>query len=93
MLSVVIPANNEALWIGGCLDALLAQTFSSRPPPEIEVIVAANGCSDDTVALANARADGFSARGWRFETLDISEGSKPSALNLGDAAASGDMHV
>ena len=47
--SVLIPAHNEAGYIGPCLEALLA---SDPVDAAIEVIVMANGCSDDTVALA-----------------------------------------
>jgi glycosyltransferase involved in cell wall biosynthesis len=50
-ISVVIPAYNEARYIGDCLEALCAQTY---PPQQFEIIVADNGSSDDTVRLARA---------------------------------------
>ena len=50
-LSVVIPASNEAGRIGACLHALLAQEGVAEP---VEVIVVANGCRDDTAAVARA---------------------------------------
>lgn len=91
MLSVIIPANNEATWIGRCLEALLAQ----RPDDlrHIEIVVAANGCVDATVPIARAYEDRARARGWEFVVLDIPEGSKPGALDAGDRAASGDMRL
>ena len=58
MISVIIPANNEAGFIGPCLDALLAQDTTRAA----EVIVAANGCTDDTVAIAQGYGDRFAGR-------------------------------
>ena len=47
-LSVIIPACNE----GGYIDACLAALVASEGPQVADVIVAANGCTDDTVARA-----------------------------------------
>lgn len=70
--SVVIPAHDEERVIGRCLDALAAD-----PVGELEVVVAANGCTDRTVDVA--RAHGARA-------LDIATPGKANALNEGDAA-------
>ncbi len=86
-LAVIIPANNEEPWIGGCLEAVLA----SGGPVRAQVIVVANGCSDGTVAIASAFADRFAARGWAFDVLDLEVGNKIAALNAGDAAASAEV--
>lgn len=90
MLSVIIPASNEEAWIGRCLDAVLA---SAPVPGGAEVVVVANGCRDRTAATARARADRATAAGWGFTVLDLAQGSKPGALNAGDAAASGDLRA
>lgn len=82
-LSVIIPACNESGWIEGCLSALLA----SQGPGGVQVVVAANGCSDDTVEKARRHAAAFAARGWRLEVLDLPALGKPGALDAGDAAA------
>lgn len=83
MLSVIIPASNEERWIGGCLASL----FASDPVPGgAEVIVIANGCRDRTAEVARAVAV---PAGWRLEVIELAEGSKPGALNSGDARASG----
>lgn len=89
-LSVIIPASNEAGWIGPCLDALLAGT-----PPGIaaEVIVVANGCHDATADQARARAGAAAAAGWGLQVIDRPEPGKPGALNAGDAAARGGVRV
>ncbi|WP_425098191.1 glycosyltransferase [Tropicibacter sp. S64] len=89
-VSVIVPASNEAALIGGCLSALLA---SDPVPAAVEVIVVANGCSDDTAARARGFAERFAAKGWHLVVLDLTEGGKLEALNAGDAAASGGIRV
>ncbi|NYS23587.1 glycosyltransferase [Rhodobacteraceae bacterium 2376] len=84
-LSILIPASNEGPWIGACLSAL-AQS-SPAPDGPVQVIVIANGCQDDTAAKARASAPQIQARGWQLEVLELAQGSKPAALNAGDAAA------
>lgn len=82
--SIIIPAHNEADYIATCLEALLA---SVRVEGAKEVIVAANGCTDDTVSIADEFASGFAAKGWGFQVLDLAQGGKMGALNAGDQAA------
>lgn len=68
--SVVIPAHNEAAVLSACL---------SRLPGQVEIIVIANGCTDDTAAVA-ARHPGV-------RVIELVEASKAAALRAGDAAA------
>jgi len=75
LASVVIPAHNEERVIGRCLTALLADAR----PHEFEVVVVANGCTDDTTGVAR----GFP--GVQVESLETA--SKHAALNRGDAVA------
>jgi glycosyltransferase involved in cell wall biosynthesis len=89
-ISVVIPAHNEAGYIGACLKALLAQDVAAGP---VEAIVVANGCNDATADLARAHAGAFSARAWRLQVLELKQGGKPGALNAGDAAAGGALRM
>ncbi|MFI7544403.1 glycosyltransferase [Actinoplanes sp. NPDC049599] len=77
MTSVVIAAHNEAAVIGRCLDALLAEAT----PGEFDVIVVANGCTDDTAAVAATRSG--------VRVIDLPTAGKAAALNAGDAVASG----
>ncbi len=72
-LSVIIPANDEEAHIGACLGALLAQ--EGVADGALDVVVAANGCTDATVAIARGFEPRFAARGWRLEVLDIPEGT------------------
>ncbi len=84
MISVIIPAHNEAPLIGGCLAALLA---SDPCPVPVEVIVVANGCTDATAEIAHGFSDEAAQRGWRLDVLELPALGKPGALNAGDAAA------
>lgn len=81
-LSVIIPASNEAGYIGACLTAL----FASRPI-NAECIVVANGCRDATAAVAQSYTAQAQAAGWALTVLDLPQGGKPNALNAGDQIA------
>lgn len=86
-LSVIVPASNEEGWIGDCLTAV----FASDPVPGgAEVIVVANGCRDATAGMARRAAV---PAGWELRVLELAEGSKPAALNAGDALARGPLRV
>ncbi|WP_323035177.1 glycosyltransferase [Pararhodobacter sp.] len=82
-LSIIVPACNEAAYIGACLAAVLAATG----PQGAQVIVAANGCTDETVPRALAFADRFAHNGWRLDVLDLPALGKHGAMDAGDAAA------
>lgn len=83
MISLIIPANNEAALIGDCLEALIA----SSGDIVAQIVIVANGCSDDTAAVAEGYRSAVEGRGWPFEVLDLASGGKPGALNAGDDAA------
>lgn len=87
MLSIILPANNEEAWIGPCLEALLAQDRPAAALGGVELIVAANACTDATVARVEAFRAAFEAAGWRLVVLDLATPGKLNALNAGDAAA------
>lgn len=82
-LSIIIPASNEAGYIQPCLQALLAQDHQGP----VQIVISANGCTDDTAAQATAFADRFQARDWQMTVIDWPQGGKIAALNRGDAAA------
>lgn len=77
--TLIIPAHNEEAVIARCLRTALAD---APDPASIEVIVAANGCSDRTVEVAKQAAPGATI-------LDLPVGSKTGAINAANAAASG----
>jgi glycosyltransferase involved in cell wall biosynthesis len=73
VVSIIIPAHNEARVLGRLLGAL---TPSGRR--EYDILVVANGCSDDTVAVA---------RTFPVNVLETPVASKAKALALGDKHA------
>ncbi|MBI6630601.1 glycosyltransferase [Pontibaca salina] len=85
-LSVLIAARDEEDYLPGCLSALLAQ---DRAAPASEIIVAANGCRDRTVAVAQSFGAQFAARGWALVVLDLADGGKLAALNAAEQRARG----
>lgn len=78
MISIIIPAHNEAAMIERCL----AQLRSGLSPDEAEILVVCNGCSDDTASRAR-RQDSTAL------VIESNIPSKIAALQLGDNAASG----
>lgn len=76
MLSVVIPAHDEAAVIGQCLRRIVA----GARPGEIDVVVVCNACVDDTAGVARSL-------GPPVRVVETPVGSKPHALNTGDAAS------
>lgn len=90
--SIILPAHDEADYIGACLAALLA----CDPLPagwQAEVIVVANGCRDATAEVARGHCDRAAARGWALRVIEVTEGGKLNALNLGDATARGGIRI
>ncbi|MCW3122914.1 MAG: glycosyl transferase [Flavipsychrobacter sp.] len=53
-ISIIIPARNESLNIGACIEAILAQKY---PLELFEVIVVDDHSEDDTAAVVNEYAD------------------------------------
>lgn len=76
MVSIVIPAYNESAVIRRTLNCLLDRADSKN----LEIIVSCNGCSDDTAQIAREF-------GPPVKVSETAQGSKPLALNLGDATA------
>ncbi|MEO5615723.1 MAG: glycosyltransferase, partial [Cypionkella sp.] len=87
-LSVIIPASNEAGYIGACLTAL----FASGPIGG-ECIVVANGCHDNTHEVASSFMAIAEASDWSMKLLTIDQGNKPNALNWGDKLTFGQIRV
>ncbi|RAK25839.1 glycosyltransferase involved in cell wall biosynthesis [Actinoplanes lutulentus] len=80
-ISVIMPAFNEEAGISTVLGAL---TESSDFGPDVEIIVAANGCTDRTAVVA---------RSFGVRVIEIPTPSKTAALNAADPVATGDVVV
>jgi glycosyltransferase involved in cell wall biosynthesis len=78
MTTVVIPAHNE----GQVIRRLLEQLINGADPGEMDIIVVANGCTDDTVEVA-------ASFGPAVRVLALPVASKHEALTAGDRAAEG----
>ena len=76
MITVIIPAHDEARVMGRLLRALV----SAARPADLEIIVVANGCTDDTAEVA-------AQFGSLVRVLAIPIASKYAALKVGDDAA------
>lgn len=79
-LSVVIPAHNEAGVLPWTLRALVDQEFTGQ----IDIIVVANGCTDDTAAVARSFVAKCAEKGASLRVCELPASSKPAALNRGD---------
>ena len=84
-LSIIVPAYNEAERIGPMLDAYLPY-FNAHYGDSFEMIVAVNGSTDDTAAVARARAAQFPQLRILVEPRSIGKGG---AIMLGGAHARG----
>jgi Glycosyl transferase family 2 len=76
--TVVIPAHNE----GRVIRRLLEKLINGADPGETDIIVVANGCTDDTAEVA-------ASFGPAVRVLTVPVASKQEALTAGDRAAAG----
>ena len=89
-LTIIIPANNEEAYLANCLQALLA---SEPTESQVQVLVVANACTDDTVAVARTFEDEAARIGWILQVVDLAEPGKLNALNVGDDMATGALRL
>ncbi len=78
MISIVIPAHNEA----AVIERLLRVITANASCDEIEVVVACNGCTDETAKICREYS-------FPIKVCETDEASKIAGLNLGDATATG----
>ncbi|MFT4225581.1 glycosyltransferase family 2 protein [Micropruina sp.] len=78
LASIVIPAHNEASVLPATLDRIARESIAA----EVEVVVVANACTDDTAEVAR----GFASRLPRLSVIETDTPGKANALNLGDRA-------
>jgi len=75
-LSIIVPAHNESPVIG----RLLSQLVGPARQDEFEIVVVANGCTDDTAEVARSFRP-------RVRVLSLATASKREALAAGNRAA------
>jgi succinoglycan biosynthesis protein ExoA len=80
-VSIVLPTLNERAYIRDCLDSLLAQDH----PEIVEILVIDGGSTDGTRDIVECVADE------RVRLVDNPRVSAAAAMNVGLAAASGDI--
>lgn len=84
LVSIVVPARNEAATIQACLRALLAQDY---PADQLEILVVDGLSTDDTRAQVAAIA----ADDRRVRLLENEQRVTPAAFNLGIGVARGEV--
>jgi glycosyltransferase involved in cell wall biosynthesis len=84
VVSVIVPCRNEARYIGPCLESLLSADY---PAERLEILVV-DGMSDDGTA---ERVREFAGRDARVRLLLNPKRIVPCAMNVGLAAARGDV--
>src|SRR3972149_2401322 len=84
-VSVIAPTRNRASVLRRSLDALRAQTY---PPERTEVVVVADGCTDETPEMVRRYPAPFSLR-----CITQPHGGAGAARNGGASAAGGTLLV
>jgi len=83
-VSVIVAARNEARSIPAKLDNLVNLDY---PQDRLQVVVAADGCDDDTASAARSRGDG------RIRVVSLPRVGKARALNAAVGVATGEILV
>ncbi|WP_339526229.1 glycosyltransferase family 2 protein [Pseudomonas sp. EL_65y_Pfl2_R96] len=83
-VSIIIAAHNEARHIEDKLRTLLAQDYQAH---SLQIILASDGSTDDTVACAHKVIDP------RISVLDLPRQGKAATLNAGVALSTGEILV
>jgi glycosyltransferase involved in cell wall biosynthesis len=91
-VSVIVPVRNEERYLATCLSGLLAQDY---PSEKLELLVV-DGLSEDRtreIVQAIQRETGSSSMAPALRLIDDPKQQRPSALNAGIRAASGEVIV
>lgn len=84
-ISIIIPSHNRCALLRRVLDALDNQDF---PPESFEVVVVADGCVDDTLAMLASYRPDFPLRVFEADGVGPAQGR-----NIGAAAAKGELLI
>lgn len=86
LVTVIVPCRNEARFIAGCLDSILAGTY---PREALEVLVVDGQSDDGTRPIL----EDYVSRHPAVRMLDNPKRIQPAALNIGIRAARGEILV
>lgn len=89
-ISVIIPARNEALHIGKCLDALLAQSY---PAEFTEIVVVNDFSTDDTARLVMSHPLPCKLINLSDHVTGFINSYKKKAIETGIAHSSGELII
>ncbi|MDJ0629450.1 MAG: glycosyltransferase [Rhodobacter sp.] len=90
-VSIIIPAHNEAGFIGACLTAVLGSSLA--PGTVIQIVVVANACHDATAQVVRGVLPATKEHGWALTLIECETPGKLNALNVGEAASKGDAFI
>lgn len=81
-VDIAIFAHNEARGISKFISQLSAQTIFSEPGLDVRVLILANGCTDETAAIARHEIAALPpALSERLAVIDLAEGGKSRTWN------------
>jgi glycosyltransferase involved in cell wall biosynthesis len=86
MVSIIIPCRNEAGYIAGCLDSVLASDY---PAERMQIIVADGRSTDGTREIL----DRYGRQHPAVMLVDNPSGTTPTALNVAIRAAGGTVII
>lgn len=87
MITIIVPAWNEETCIGACLEAVADQRDWPAMAGQVDLIVAANGCADRTVAIAESFAAIFDRLGLVYRVFDMPPVGKAGAIRAAERLA------
>jgi glycosyltransferase involved in cell wall biosynthesis len=88
--AVIIPANNEELYIRHCLNSLMSQDNKAG---RLQIIVAANACTDHTEDIVRSFVPMASTRGWQIVCQSSALSGKAAALNRADKLVRAPIYI
>jgi glycosyltransferase involved in cell wall biosynthesis len=93
LISIVIPARNEAANIANCIDSILEQRY---PPELFEIIIVDDHSTDNTAAIVHAYAEGnvhYLSLADHIDSDRVMNSYKKAALAAGIAYSKGPLIV
>ncbi len=88
MVSIIIPAYNEGLYIANCLKTVLALDY---PADKLDIIVVDDGSKDGTYKIAKGFESANANAPPSLRVFTKKNGGKGAALNYGIARAKGEF--